>query len=154
MKSKFSVPKARRKHITSADVGRYLKHLASLNRDPLTGNVAMSEALLEISAILIAAKAAPAAKTLSEFTAQSTFDFEEDFDFQSLSLDKVREILAKENLTKSDLTIVGTERFGIAKSRMDRAPRDEIIKMISSAMQHEESLAIISEEARRHSRTS
>jgi hypothetical protein len=154
MKSKFSVSKARRKHITSADVGRYLKNLAALNRDPLTGNVAMSDALQEIAAILIAAKATSATKTLGDFTAQSKFDFEEEFDFQSLPLDKVREILARPDLTKSDLATVGTERFGIAKSRMDRVPRDEIIKMIASAMQHEESLAIISEEAQRHTRTS
>jgi hypothetical protein len=52
------------------------------------------------------------------------------------------------------LATIGTERFGIAKSRMDRVPRDEIIKMIVSAMQHEESLNIISEEAQRHTRTS
>ena len=110
MKSKFSVSKARRKHITSADVGRYLKHLAALNRDPLTGNVAMSNALQEISAILIAARATPAAKTLGQFAAQSIFDFEEEFDFQSLLLHKIREILARSDLTKSDLTTVGAER--------------------------------------------
>lgn len=154
MRSKFSTSKARRKHITSADVGRYLKHLAALHRDPLTGNVAMSDALNEIAAILIAAKAEPAAKVLTNFTEQSKFEFEEEFDFQTLPLEKVREILARPDLTKSDLATIGTERFGIAKSRMDRVPRDEIIKMISSAMQHEESLTIISEEAQRHTRTS
>ena len=67
MRSKFSTSKARRKHITSADVGRYLKHLAALHRDPLTGNVAMSDALNEIAAILIAAKAEPAAFSRSDF---------------------------------------------------------------------------------------
>jgi len=154
MRSKFSTSKARRKHITSADVGRYLKHLAALNRDPLTGNVAMSDALNEIAVILIAAKAEPAAKVLANFTEQSRFQFEEEFDFQTLPLEKVREVLARQDLTKSDLATIGTERFGIAKSRMDRVARDEIIKMISSAMQHEESLTIISEEAQRHTRTS
>lgn len=154
MRSKFSISSARRKQITSADVGRYLKHLALLNRDPLTGNVAMSGALHEIADILIAAKAVPAPKALGEFTAQNKFDFEEEADFQAMSLEKVREVLERTDLTKSDLATVGTERFGIAKSRMDRVPRDEIIKMISSALQHEESLAIISKEAQRHLRTS
>lgn len=132
MRSKFSTSKSRRRHITSADVGRYLKHLAAINRDPLTGNVAMSDALSEIAAILIAAKAAPASRTLESFTEQNKFDFEEDFDFNTISLEKVREIIARPDLTKSDLTTIGTERFGIAKSRMDRVPRDEIIKMITS----------------------
>lgn len=154
MRSKFSTSKSRRRHITAADVGRYIKHLAALNRDPLTGNVAMSDALGEIGAILIAARAAPAATVLEKFTEQSKFDFEEEFDFQALPLEKVREILARADLTKSDLATIGTERFGIAKSRMDRVSRDEIIKMIASAMQHEESLNIISEEAQRHTRTS
>ncbi|MFE3837559.1 hypothetical protein [Pseudogemmobacter sonorensis] len=154
MKSKILTSKSRRKQITSADVGRYLKHLAALHRDPLTGNVAMSDALQEIASILIAAKAVPAAKAINEFMEQNKFDFEEELDFQSLSLEKVREILARTDLTKSDLISVGTERFGIAKSRMDRVSRDEIVKMISSAVQHEESLAIISEEAQRQTRTS
>ena len=154
MRSKFSSSKSRRKHITAADVGRYLKHLAALNRDPLTGNVAMSDALNEIAAILIAAKAAPATGALKTFVEQSNFEFEEDFDFQALPLEKVREILARSDLTKSELTTIGTERFGIAKSRMDRVSRDELIKMVQSAIQHEESLDIISEEAQRHTRTS
>jgi hypothetical protein len=114
----------------------------------------MSDALQEIAAILISAKTAPASKALGEFVAQSTFNFDEDVDFQSLSLERIREILARPDLTKFDLTTIGTERFGIAKSRMDRAARDEIISMIMSAVQHEESLAIISEEARRQTRTS
>ena len=151
---KRSTSKPPRKHITSADVGRYLKNLAVIHRDPLTGNVAMSDALQEIAAILIAAKAAPAVKTLDEFTAQRNFNFEEELDLQSLPLEKVREILSRPELTQSNLVDVGTERFGIAKSRMVRVPRDEIIKMISSAIQHEESLAIISEEAQRQTRTS
>lgn len=154
MTSKSSNSKSRRKHITAADVGRYLKQLAALNRDPLTGNVAMSDALKEIAAILMAAKAAPATKVLEAFTEQSKFDFEEEIDFQTLSLGKVREIINRSDLTKADLATIGTERFGIAKSRMDRVSRDEIIKMIGAAMQHEESLNIISEEAQRHSRTS
>lgn len=154
MRSKFSASKSRRKHITAADVGRYLKHLAALHRDPLTGNVGMSDALSEIAAILIAAKAAPAAKVIENFIEQSRFDFEEEFDFQTLPLEKVRELLSRPDLTKSDLATIGAERFGIAKSRMDRVPREEIIKTIASAMQHEESLSIISKEAQRHTRTS
>jgi hypothetical protein len=114
----------------------------------------MSDALQEIAEILISARSASASKTLGNFVAQSAFNFEEEIEFKSLSLEKVREFLARQDLTKSDLTIIGTDRFGIAKSRMDRASREEIIGMISSAMQHEESLAIISEEARRQTRTS
>jgi uncharacterized protein with von Willebrand factor type A (vWA) domain len=154
MKNKFPTSTSGRKHITSADVGRYLKHLAALHRDPLTGNVAMSDALQEIASILISAKAAPAPRALNEFMAQRKFDFDEDLDLRSVSLEKVREILARTDLTKSDLTTVGTMRFGIAKSRMDRVSRDEIHNMISSAIQHEESLTIISEEAQRQTRTS
>jgi hypothetical protein len=135
-------------------VGRYLKHLATLNRDPLTGNEAMSDALNELATILIAAKAAPVTKAIEKFIEHSKFNFEEEFDFKTLPLAKVHEVLARPNLSKSDLATIGTERFGIAKSRMDRVPRDEIIKMIVSAMQHEESLNIISEEAQRHTRTS
>lgn len=154
MRSKFSSSKSRQRHITAVDVGRYLKHLAALNRNPLTGNVAMSDALYEIAEILIAAKAAPASKALEGFTTQDKFNFEEELDFKTMPLEKVREIIARHDLTKSDLEIVGSERFGIAKSRMKRVSRDEIVNMITSAIQHEESLDIISKEAQRHTRTS
>jgi hypothetical protein len=154
MKSKLTSKKSRRRRITAADVGRYLKHLATLNRDPLTGNPELSEALLEISAVLSAGKALPAPKVLEDHASQTRFEFEREFDFHSLSLEDVRKLLQREDLTKADLTMIGMERFGIAKSRMDRITRDEIVQAISSAMQHEESLAIISEEAQRHSRTS
>ena len=154
MRGRVSISKVRRRKITSADVGRYLRQLAVLNRDSLTGNIEMSDALHEIAAILISAKAEPAAKVLKEAVAQKTFAFEEELDFHAMSLEKVFEILKRQDITKSDLTTVGTERFGIAKSRMNRVPREEIIKMISSAMQHEESLSIISQEAQRETRTS
>ena len=154
MRSKFHTSKSRRKHITSVDVGRYLKHLAALNRDPLTGNPGMSEALSEIAAVLIEGKAMPAAKVLATHTAQNAFEFDQEFELQTLSLTAIRDILARQDLTKADLTMIGMERFGIAKSRLERATREEIIGAISSAMQHEESLTIISEEARRQSRTS
>ncbi len=154
MRSKFSNTTARRKPITSADLGRYLKHLAALNRDPSTGNPALSEALCEIAAVLIAGKASPAKKVLEDHTAQKHFVFEDDVDVQSLSLDDVRKIVERPDVTKADLTVIGMERFGIAKSRMERSPREDIVKAISSAMQHEESLAIISAEAKRYSRNS
>ena len=154
MRDRVPKPKARQKHITSADVGRYLKHLALLNRDPLTGNPALSDALSEISAILIAGKTAPATRILEKHVGQNRLSFDEELDFTKLSLEKVRDILSRPDLTRSDLATIGTERFGIAKSRMDRISRDEIVQAISSAMQHEESLAIISEEAKRHIRTS
>lgn len=154
MRSRFTVPKTRRKHITSADVGRYVKHLAALHRDPLTGNPAMSEALSEIADILMSGKAAPARRVLEDHVSQKGFEFEQDTDLHSLPLDDVKTLLSRADLTKSDLVMVGSERFGIAKSRMDRIPREEIVSAISSAIQHEESLSIISEEARRHTRTS
>jgi uncharacterized protein with von Willebrand factor type A (vWA) domain len=154
MKSKLATSMPGRKQITSSDVGRYLRHLAALHRDPLTGNVAMSDALQEIASVLMSAKASPAHKALEDFMTQGKFEFEDNMDLRSISLEKVREILARSDLTKLDLTTVGTVRFGIAKSRMNRVSRDEIVRMISSAVQHEESLAIISGEAQRHTRTS
>lgn len=154
MMGKLPQKRTRNRSIAAADVGRYLKQLAQINRDPLTGNVAMSEALLEIASILLAGKSASAKVTLENFTSQTNFAFEDEIDFQHLPLTQVREILSRTDLTKFELSTIGTERFGIAKSRMDRAPREEILKMIESAMQHEESLQIIAEEAQRQARTS
>lgn len=154
MKKPSLLARARRKHITSADVGKFLKALAAVQRDSLTGNPAMSDALAEIASVLLAGKAMPAAGVLQSHRDQQNFDFEEEFSFESLSLGEVRDILARPDLTKAELTIIGIDRFGIAKSRLDRSTRDELIQAITSAAQHEESLTIISEEAQRHSRLS
>lgn len=154
MRSRPSKFRVGNKRIVAADVGRYLKQLAALNRDSITGNPALSAALLEVSQVLMQGKSVPAGDVLEKHMTQSNFEFEEDIDFDSLTLEKAREIIARSDLRKSDLVIVGTERFGIAKSRLDRMPREEIIKTILSAIQHEESLMIISKEARRHSRSS
>lgn len=145
---------ARRRRITSADVGRYLKQLAAANRDPLTGNPAMSAVLAELSKIFIEGHNLSASDVLVNSMKSGGFKFDDRLDIKTLSLHKIREILDTPRVTKVDLVAIGTGRFAIPKSRMNRASREEIISLILSAVQHEESLNAISEEARRHRRTS
>lgn len=154
MRKPSILTRSRQKRITAADVGKYLKSLSTLHRDQVTGNPAMSDALQEIAGVLLEGKFRSASEVLRARMDQGNFKFEDDVDFSEISLSEVRVILKRADLTKSELTIIGTDRFGIAKSRLDRATRDEIIQTIESAAQHEESLAIISEEAQRHTRSS
>lgn len=144
--------KNRGKALTAQEVGRFLKQFAQSLRDPQTGNTRMSEALISISNHLIGEKFNDIETAISkfEFTPQSDDD---ELNFEGVPIQKVYSILTDPNITKSQLLIIGTERFGIARSRMERLQREEIAQLIFSAAQHEESLDIISDEAVRGGKT-
>lgn len=135
--------------ITAADVGRFLKLQAAALRDPRTGNPRMAQALTELASKLIAEKFSPVEKAAQKFMDHGGFEPEDDIDFSVLSIDEVRNALTNEALTRGHLIILGTERFGIARSRLEKLSREEIVRIVSAANHHEESLGIISEEARR-----
>ncbi|TXN24956.1 hypothetical protein [Methylobacterium sp. WL19] len=141
--------KKKNKGISAADVGRYLKHLSVAMKDPITGNPAMGEALLNLATILAEAKLASVSTAAEKFVDQGGFDFDDEIDFSGLSTEEVQKVLINPALTKAHLIILGAERFGIVRSRLEKLPREEIIKAITAASQHEKSLDIISEEAKR-----
>ncbi|WP_156652614.1 hypothetical protein [Methylobacterium sp. Leaf86] len=149
MTKQRALKKKRARTISAGDVGRFLKHFAATLKDPQTGNPAMSDALLNLSTILIDAKLATVETATTKFVDQGGFDFDDDIDFGDLSTEAVQKALTNSELSRAQLVILGVERFGIARSRLDKLPRDEIVRLITAASQHEESLDLISEEARR-----
>ena len=135
--------------ISAEDVGRFLRQYASAIKDQRTGNPAMAEALLNLSTILIDAKLATVETAAQKFMDQGAFAFDDEIDFGDLSTTAVAEALSDPTLSRAHLVILGAERFGIARSRLEKLPREEVVRLILAAIQHEESLGIISEEARR-----
>jgi septum formation topological specificity factor MinE len=142
-------PRKRTRPITAADVGRYIRGLASLNRDSLTGNPELSEALFRLAGVLTAAKALPAHEAAQRALDQDELQFEDELDFEDLELEQVKSLLDSADTSKAFLLILAVERLGMARSRLEKMPREEIVRVLQAAVQHEESLSIISEEARR-----
>lgn len=148
MMPKRSSRRSSERPITSADVARYLKGLATLHQNPRLGSPAMAAALIEISEVLAKERFKKADDVLETHLQQEHFEFETEVDFSVLSLDQVTDILARKDMSKSELVIIGTDRFGIPKSRLERSTRDDVIDVISAAVAHEKSLSILSQEAR------
>ena len=144
-----SSTKKRERPITAADVGRYLRSLGTVSKDPHVGNPSMSEALFRLADVLIDAKSLPADVAVSKALDQGNLVFGDDPDFENLELGDVKRLLQDEEVSKPLLLILAVERLGMARSRLERMPREDIVRALEAAIQHEESLSIISEEARR-----
>ena len=136
--------------LSAKEMARFLKRLSSLYRDPKTGNVELSDALVELSLVLEQG----GKLTLSEILAMKDSGpkpkgIRELGDLQNLSINIVRERLSDPEMTKADLIELGAGRFNIPRSGLMRMKIEEIVEKITSAIRHEESLSIISREAQR-----
>lgn len=136
--------------VTSAELGRYLRHLALIARDARLGNKSLSVALSELADFLIGKNGGLPADAIRDFrlSAEKAGALDEAL-LREMEAGAVRKFLADEAHTKADLIQLGGVRFGIARSRLQRMQRVEIIEVISAALKHEESLGIISSEAKR-----
>jgi hypothetical protein len=138
-----------KKPVTGTDLGRYLKSLALLNRDPRLGNVELSDALMSLGKALMETKSPSLERVIHDIAHGEQGILREFPAFSSLTLEDVRGYLDSPTTAKGELVIIGADRFGIARSRLEKLPREEVVNTLRAALQHEESLNIISEEAKR-----
>ncbi len=146
---KLSVPM-----ISDGHVAQFLDKIADSLKDRRTGNPAMSEALRALAKRLRGGALPLEPQLLGRQTVHSeaeqlSFQDDDDLQFESLTLFQAEEAIRRPEMTKGHLIIIATERFGLARSRLERMPKDELVRAILAALEHERSLNIISEEARR-----
>ena len=65
------------------------------------------------------------------------------------TLDDVESIISNPNLLKNKLVDLGSSRFGISKSRLNGLNKSGIIEAIKAGINHERSLNIIGEQAKK-----
>ena len=70
-------------------------------------------------------------------------------EIEALDVMSVRRLLAGGVLSRADLIALALERFGMGRGRLVKLSRTSLIEAINSAIENEEALSIISEEARR-----
>ena len=140
---------AKSNDLTSGDVGRYLKKLASMQRDRKTGNPALASALSEISDFLIEAKAVSVMEAITGCTPseQMQLELEVATDPSAWDHDKILQQLSDTETPKKVLLSIGKDRLGMPTARLQKMGREELVKTLIAAVEHEESIEIISKEA-------
>ena len=135
--------------LSASDVGRYLSRLASLNRDPKTGNPALGVALKELSDYLLASNASTVLNALPKADHGKEPEPEEFFDEAStLSKEEIISRLENDTTDRKQLVIIGAVRFGIPNSRLQKLSREDLTRALLSAIEHEQSIEILSDEAK------
>jgi len=140
------------------DLVHYLSSLATLNKDPRTGNADLSGALRELANFLRSHSNRPIQKlpdVMGEGFSrkrklpprQTKVSLPDDL--RALSEQGVDEILKDPSYTKGQLIELGVQRFGISQSKLMRLRKDEVCESVRAALNHERSLGVISQEARR-----
>lgn len=136
--------------LSANEVARFLKRLSSFYRDPKTGNPALSEALAELSAGLSRGRGLSLADAVSATDVSSKQTASSDLALlKKFTLEEVKKLLSETVLTKTELIDLGAERFAIPRAGLKRVNRDQVSDAVWAAVQHEESIEIISLEAQR-----
>jgi hypothetical protein len=139
------------------DLVRFLLRLAGLHKDPRTGNPEISKGLQAVANALKShsnklLKELPDA--LSDMAAADKGKpqqpkLELPPDLQSLNADAIFAIINNQEYTKLQIIDLGVQRFGISRSKLMRLNKESVSESIRAALDHEISLGIISQEARR-----
>lgn len=142
-------PEAKPVELSAVDVGRYLKKIASLNRDKKTGNPALCSALTKVADYLIETKAGSIEEALAAPTQKALpqFNQEEEPDPSGWTHAEIHERLSDARTTKKTLVSIGHSRLGIPISRLQKMGRDELLRTLMAAVEHEESIEILSNQA-------
>lgn len=141
------------------DLVRYLLHLTKQHEDPRTGNPELSEGIQTIANAL----KPHSNKLLKELTGALGDNFmsaackgkpqkpkiELPPKLSSLNADAIEKILNNQNYTKLQIIDLGEQRFGISRSKLMRLNKESVSESVRAALNHENSLEVISQEARR-----
>ena len=136
-------------HLGTDDIVRFLKRQAKLYEDRVTGNPAMADALSALARAMETHRKEPfydiVARLASKELWKPTLTLPENL--PDLPLAAVKELITQD-FTKSHLIEIAHARFGIPKGGLGRKSKKKVIATIQSALDNEESLQIISEQAR------
>jgi len=143
-----AVPKSRRnkafevRALSDAEVARYLRHLVTMHKDKRTGNPLLATALSRLADRLEQGNI-PVPSAREEQSPLPLGDLEK---FDS---DAITQFLDDDSKPKAALVELAASRFGIPRSKLYRMKISEVRDTINSALQHENSLKIIGQEAER-----
>lgn len=131
--------------VSRLELARFLRRLAELYKDPVTGNPALSSALLDLSRGL----SREAGQIAGSPVRMPLIPDKRIDDLEKLDAAAVKDFIADEAKTKPELIELATVRFSIPHSRLMKMKTQDIRGFLRSALLHEDSIAAIAEQARR-----
>ena len=140
------------------DLVRFLSALAKLYGNDRTGNAEMSEGLRQLARALRAHADRSVHDVVDVLRPQQRVDRRTSMaraetmlpqDLSSISSGEIERILSDGSYRKAQLVELGVRRFGIPHSKLVRLNRSAVQESIRAALDHERSLVVISQEARR-----
>ena len=140
--------------ISPDELAVFLSNLARIYRNPKTGNIALSDALFGLST-LVRERSYPTSTANPEFhiaaysQVRSSVKGEALEQLKALDAAAVERFISDQRKTKAELLDLATARFAISRSRLLKIGIASVREAIRSALLHERSLKIISQEARR-----
>ena len=139
------------------DMLRYLSRLADMQRDARTGNPSVGDGLRRLVKALQPHRARtvedlPAllssigsSRSLKPRPKKTQVPLPENL--AALECDEVERVLGDEKYLKSQIVELGASRFSISRSKLTKLPKPDAIASIRAALDHERSLAAISNQA-------
>jgi hypothetical protein len=132
--------------ISDSELARFLKRLAGMFQDSLTGNPELARALSHLGDRLRRNELPP---RIPRRPPSSHTELTPRADLKTLDATEVEEFLRDDRNTKADLIALAHARFSIPRSTLMRLSSFEVREKIRSALAHETSLDILSREAGR-----
>jgi hypothetical protein len=139
--------------LSDEDVARFLKQLSIVHRDRRTGNPALADALLRVSRSLIDGSCG--VRTISPEGGAAEGEHPElalevkNISYEKLEADDIDRLIRDSGTTKIELIELAASRFGMPRSKLLRLSLDSVRDALRSALMHEASLTVITEEAAR-----
>ena len=141
------------------DISRYLTRLARLNELEKTGNPDLSEGLRQVVDALRLYATCPVhelASTLKEAKSTNTrrvplrkIKVNLPPNLESMCKEDIEKILNDDRFTKAQVAELGFQRFGISRSTLERLRKEDALRSVRAALEHEKSLDVISRQARK-----
>ena len=154
-----STPDSQHTQVLVDDIARYLSGLARLHSEEKTGNPTLSRGLRHLVralrpysdspiselSVALARKVDPSNVKAAPRRRHVTLPAE----LESLGQSEIERILEDERYTKQQVAELGSRRFGISRSKLERLRKVDALQSVRAALEHELSLDVISEEARK-----
>jgi hypothetical protein len=135
--------------ISKSALADFLVQLATLYASPEFGNPAVATALRELANSVrrnVPYGARDSRSSSERPTTQPTLEFEL---LRGLDRQAVERFIADETKSKNELLDLAVARFSIPRSQLKRMKVADVRQVINSALLHESSIEILSEEAKR-----
>lgn len=137
------------KPLSNDELMRFLKRLSSTYRDKRTGNSALADGLLRVADMLKEADSGEKPALVAS-RQQPELRFETTQPLETLEPDDITRFVRDSTKTKAQLIELAVVRFGIPRSLLSSQTSERVRQALTSAVQHEASIATIGAEAERY----